>query len=82
MTDEEKEVQKFNEWRLTELSALEAALISDGVQLGGKGSRQRPTSTPPDQAKFPNRASSVPPQSDTAKAKEEAKKELECKGHG
>ena len=74
-TDEERGIQKFNEWRLTELSSLEAALVPDDAELG--------TSEPqPGQSKGPKRTSSIPPQSDTAKAKAEAEAKMEIESKG
>ena len=78
-TDQEREVNKTNEWLLTELSSLEVALITDDDQLGARG-KKRPASFTPGPAKGPRR----PPQSDTAKpkAEAEARKELELQSKG
>ena len=82
-TDDQKEYEKCNEWRLTEMSSLEVRLTPEYSLLGSSG-RKRQGPEQEEHPKAPKRGSSVPPHSSTAKAraKAEEKKQKESKGKG
>ena len=57
ITDDEKELAKCSEWRLTEMSSVEVSPIPDDSMLGSWG-RKRPGTTQEGQTKAPKRGSS------------------------
>ena len=88
VTSEENEVAKTSRCSMNELPSLELRIIPEESELGARGRKkgaEEDISAPPQKGKKGSaRGSSVPPGSDTARAREqaEAKKLQEQKGKG